>query len=142
MQGMDVPFELVEVEQIPWHKDSETYDPISRQAQRHLAEGSVIREDNPLHIGGIELLDEYRFTGFRVPKDVTESDWFRHHYGSDSLTELEEIGKYFVGLLEEERNFAPGDTSKYNWWVVVQGKSSSYDVRVYISSKTEENPVN
>jgi hypothetical protein len=130
------------VDSISYFPDSETYDGLSESLCRDFAEGSIVQENNPMYLGGIELVDTddgdgvYGYTGFSVALDATESDWFQHHYSSKEHTDVEDLVIYFWEKIQDERNVFGTDYQ----WAEVEKNSSWYNIRLYWSSDTDQPP--
>jgi len=67
------PEDIHIVDTLRYFPESETYDGLSQRLCTHFAEGSLVSEDNPRYLGGVELITtengRYGYTGFAIDKE-------------------------------------------------------------------------
>jgi hypothetical protein len=135
------PSDVYRVDSLAYFPESETYDGLSSNLCTQFAEGALISADNPLNIGGVELIEtngnNYGYTGFAVDKTELESKWFQHRYASEDRSDLESLAVYLGQKIVGERN--TGSKDGY-WWAAVEEQSTWYNVRIYWSNNSEVPP--
>lgn len=130
------------VDSFPYFKESATYDGLDESATYSMAESSYITEDNPMYLGGIELISnddwagKFGFCTFNK-KNAKESDHFEHHYGEVTP---ENAAEYVLSYYEDDRNATGynGDAEDFNWFAFVEEKTNKYKVQLLWSKDVTE----